>query len=75
MFVLLWYNQVRKILTERGVFMGDLDIGGMLNRILPIFDYYITFFTRLLVNFAASLGIDLDLGNNEEDDVTPEEGQ
>ena len=55
--------------------MGDLDLGGMLNRMLPIFDYYITFFTRLLVNFAASLGIDLDLGNNEEDDVTPEEGQ
>jgi|GEM_PF-1534232 len=39
----------------------DLDIGGMLTKILPILDYYITFFTKLLTTFAASLGFDLDL--------------
>ncbi len=37
-----------------------MDIAGVLTRILPIFDYYITFFTKLLTNFAASLGFDLD---------------
>lgn len=41
--------------------MEGLDIGGMINSLLPILDYYISFFTKLLVNFAASLGFDLDL--------------
>ena len=39
----------------------DLDIGAILNQLLPMLDYYISFFTKLLTNFAASLGIDLDL--------------
>ena len=48
--------------------MGDLDIGAMLTRILPLLDYYITFFTDLLTKFAASMGFDLDamMGNAAE---------
>lgn len=51
----------------------DLDlgsIGGMLTRILPLFDYYITFFTKVLTNFAASLGFDLALPG---EGLTPDE--
>ncbi len=48
----------------------DLDLGGMLTRILPLIDYYITFFTKVLTNFAASLGFDLALPGEEE---TPEQ--
>ncbi len=59
------YNKNEKI-TERGVIMGDLDIGAMLTRIMPILDYYITYFTKLLTNFAASLGFDLDAMLEEE---------
>lgn len=46
--------------------MGDLDIGAMLTRIMPLLDYYITYFTKLLTNFAASLGFDLDAMLEEE---------
>lgn len=52
----------------------DLDIGGVLTRILPLFDYYITFFTKLITNFAASFGFDLDAMLEEEnakDEQTP----
>ncbi len=41
--------------------MEGLDIGGMINSLLPMLDYYITLFTKILTNFAASLGFDLDL--------------
>ena len=41
--------------------MDGLDIGSVITRILPLFDYYITFFTKVLTSFAASLGFDLDL--------------
>lgn len=50
--------------------MGDLDIGGIINQLLPMLDYYITFFTKILTNFAASLGFDLDLPN---EGLTPDE--
>ncbi len=43
----------------------DLDlgsIGGVFTRILPLIDYYISFFTKILTSFAASMGFDLDLG-------------
>ncbi len=47
--------------------MDGLDIGAMLTRLLPIFDYYITFFSKLLTNFAASLGMDIDPTPEEPD--------
>ena len=50
--------------------MGDLDIGGIINQFLPMLDYYITFFTKILTSFAASLGFDLDLPN---EGLTPDE--
>lgn len=57
----------------------DLDlgsIGSMLTRILPLFDYYITFFTKVLTNFAASLGFDLELPKVENvPAVTPGDAQ
>lgn len=43
-----------------------MDIGGMLTRLLPIIDYYITFFTKLITNFAAMVGLDLDALYEEE---------
>lgn len=50
----------------------DLDIGGMLAKFLPVLDYYITFFTKVLTNFAASLGFDLDLPTGDDaPQVTP----
>ncbi len=49
----------------------DMDIGGMLTRILPLIDYYITLFTKILTNFAASLGFDLELSPETPD--TPAE--
>lgn len=45
--------------------MGDLDIGGILGMFLPFIDYYLTFFTRLLETFAATLGFDLALTPDE----------
>lgn len=41
--------------------MEGLDIGGMINSLLPMLDYYISFFLKVLTNFAASLGFDLDI--------------
>ena len=46
--------------------MDGLDIGSVITRILPLFDYYITFFTKVLTSFAASLGFDLDLPQTDD---------
>ena len=53
----------------------DIDIGSVLTRILPLLDYYITFFTKVLTSFAASLGIDLGLPGEDAPEATPEEVQ
>lgn len=44
-----------------------MDISGIFTTLLPILDYYITFFTKLLTNFAASLGFDLELPEADDD--------
>ena len=48
----------------------DLDIGSIINQLLPMLDYYVTFFTKLLNNLAITLGVDLDfdLGLDEPTD-------
>ncbi len=54
--------------------MDGLDIGSMITRILPLIDYYLTFFTKVLTNFAASLGFDLDLPQTDDTPADANDG-
>ena len=51
----------------------DLDIGSVINQLIPLIDYYVSFFSKLLNNLAIVLGVDLDvdlgLGDNTVENV------